>query len=55
MNADMRDQTGVMTECTKIKQPDQECDFYEKGSWSDKCMFLRFDQFCSFLEQIDDK
>ena len=54
MNADMRDTTGIMTECKDIKNQ-EECDNYTKASHNNHCLHLRFEQFCTFLEQTTNK
>jgi hypothetical protein len=43
--------TGIMSVCTAENEYQQKyCRFYEKSSYSDKCMYLVFDEYCDCLE-----
>ena len=43
--------TGIVSICAaeNERQPTY-CRFYEKSSYSDKCMYLVFDEYCDCLE-----
>jgi hypothetical protein len=41
----------IMSVCTAENERQQKyCRFYEKSSYSDKCMYLVFDEYCDCLE-----
>jgi hypothetical protein len=41
----------VMSICTADSKSDQKnCKFFQKSSFTDRCMYLMFDEFCDCLE-----
>jgi hypothetical protein len=41
----------VMSICTADSKSDQKnCKFYKKSSFTDRCMYLMFDEFCDCVE-----
>jgi len=46
---------GMMSICSADNREEQEgCEFYEKSSIKDKCMYFVFDEYCDCLKaQID--
>ena len=41
----------IVSICTAASQSEQKkCKFYKKSSFSDKCMYLMFDQYCDCME-----
>mgnify|MGYP001822637638 FL=1 len=44
-------QRDVMSICTATGQSEQEkCRFYKKASFSDRCMYFMFGEYCDCLE-----
>ena len=43
--------TDIMSFCKAENEHQQKyCRFYEKSSYSDKCMYFMFDEYCDCLE-----
>jgi hypothetical protein len=42
---------GAMSVCTaRSVDEQQKCRFYQKSSYSDRCMYLIFDKYCDCLD-----
>ena len=46
---------GMMATCSAENSEEQKgCEFYEEASTRDRCMYLKFDEYCDCLKaQID--
>jgi hypothetical protein len=41
----------IVSICTAASESEQKkCKFYKKSSFSDKCMYLMFDEYCDCME-----